>query len=313
MPPPLFIIGTSRSGTSWAFELCAGHPDMSMGYEAKLPVEGAELYRRHASKLSSADGMAAFFNDLAGTIDDPSSVELMGTLGESSVVDRAVEAHRRAPGWASICEAVFCAWEDTTNWGNKLLRIELMPTLTEHWPDARFLVLTRDPRGVMASQSSFFDHSIEYSAMYWNTHAGYLRDVLHLAPGDHDDRVFVTDLVEMATDPRPAMEWAFAEVGLDTAPIEDLVARHPGDPGRLDAWRTTIDQRQQRRIEEYCFDTMSALGYRPELATAHRPISRPRRLIAMAQEHGGELVRDPGAIRRKQVGRRALNALGIRR
>jgi len=313
VPPPLFIIGTSRSGTSWAFELCAGHPGMSMGYEAKLPVEGAELYRRHASTVTSTAGMNAFFAELRDAIDDPSGVGLMAQLEQPTVAERALAAHTRRPGWPSICEAIFCSWENTPNWGNKLLRIELMPVLTDLWPDARFLILTRDPRGVMASQSKFFDHSIEYSAMYWNTHAEYLRDVLGRSPGDQDDHILVTDLVEMATDPRPALEWAFGAVGLDDGPIDELIERHPGDPARLDAWRATLDPREQRRIEEYCFDTMSAMGYPPELATAARQIGRGRRLLALAREHGGELVRDPGAIRRKQVGRRTLNALGIRR
>lgn len=309
--PPLFIVGTSRSGTSWAFDLIASHPDMSMGYESKLPVEGAEVYRRHQGTLDDATDMRSLFDELAVSVDDPMNAELSTRLRRGDVVDRAVAAHREAPGWAAVCDTLFRSLEDTTHWGNKLLRIELTPVLTELWPDARFLVLTRDPRGVMASQARKFEHSMDYSAMYWNTHARFVRDRLGLRPGGSDDRHLVVDLVEMATDPRPTLQWAFTAVGLDTAPIGELVERFPGDPGRLDAWRGSLEPRRQRRIEQLCFTGMVDLGYRPELATGPRHMGRLRRSLAMAREHGAELARDPGAIRRKQVGRRVRAALGM--
>ncbi len=316
MPPALFVVGTSRSGTSWVFDLCASHPDMSMGYESKLPVEGIEVFQHHADRLRTPGsarraGMVELFAALHDEIDDPTSAELFTRLTQPEVVDRAVAAYEQSPGWPAVCAAIFCSLEDTTHWGNKSLRIELTPTLLEQWPDARFLVLTRDPRGVMASQSKKFDHSVEYSALYWNTHAEFVRDRIGLRPGEHDDRHLVVDLVAMARDPRPALAWAFDAVGLDASPIEELVERFPGDPDRLDRWRATLEPARQRRVEEYCFDQMTALGYEPELATAPRTISRPRKIIAITREHGSELLRDPGSIRRKQVGRRVKAALKI--
>jgi hypothetical protein len=255
--------------------------------------------------------MSDLFLALHDEIDDPTNAELFTRLTDPAVVERAVAAYTAAPGWPAVCEAIFCSLEDTSHWGNKLLRIELTPTLREQWPDARFLVLTRDPRGVMASQAKKFEHSVEYSAMYWNTHAEFVRDRIGLRPGEHDDRHIVVDLVEMAKDPGPTLEWAFGAVGLDTAPIDDLVERFPGDADRLDKWRHTLDPARQKKVEEYCFDQMRALGYEPELATGPRSIGRARKALALAREHGGELLRDPGSIRRKQVGRRVKAALKL--
>lgn len=305
MPPALFVVGTSGSGTSWVFDLCASHPDMSMGYESKLPVEGIAIHRRWEDRLHDRDDMARFFAELRDGIDDPSNTELFGLLDRADVVERAVEANRARPGWASICEAIFRSLEGTTHWGNKMLRIELVPTLLEHWPDSRFLVLTRDPRAVVASQSKKFDHSLEYSAVYWNTHARWILD--HV---DDDERYRVVDLVDMARDPAPTLEWAFASVGLSTEPVAGLIERFPGDPERLDARRRSLPEDRQRRIEEYCYDAMVALGYRPELAAGPRRIGRLRRAITLAREHGSELLRDPRSIRRKQVGRRIRSTLG---
>lgn len=317
MPAPLFIVGTSRSGTSWVFDLCASHPDMSMGYESKLPVEGIALHRQHAERLEKPatrrSEMAALFASLHDSIDDPSNSELFGRLTSDDVIDRAVAAYEASPGWPSICETIFCSLENSTHWGNKLLRIELSEVLAEQWPDSKFLVLTRDPRGVMASQAKKFDHSVDYSATYWNTHAEYVTERLGLRPGEHDERFLVVDLVEMARDPRPSLEWAFASVGLTLDPVDELIDRFPGEPDRLDKWRTSLDPALQRRVEEYCFDQMRALGYEPALATRQRNVSRARRLLALTREHGAELLRDPGAIRRKQVLRRARTALKLGR
>ncbi len=305
---PLFIVGTSRSGTSWAFDLCASHPDLSMGFESKLPIEGIEVHRRHGPLRDRAD-MERLLAALATEVDHSSNDALRDALRRPDVVDHAVEAHRRAPGWASICEAIFRSSEGTSHWGNKLLRIELAPTLSQQWPGAKFLVLTRDPRGVMASQSRKFDHSIEYSAMYWNTHARHVHDRLGLVPGKSDEDHLVVDVVEMARDPRRALEWAFAGVGLSTDPVEELAARFPGHPELLDRWRQDLVPTRQRRVEEYCFEQMVALGYQPELATSATSIGAVRRTVALVREHGAQLVRDPRAIRRKQVGRRVQAAL----
>ncbi|MHB1138757.1 MAG: sulfotransferase [Microthrixaceae bacterium] len=301
-------MGTSRSGTSWVFDLCASHPDMSMGYESKIPVEGIEVYRRNAP-IEDRGGIERLFAALHAEIEDPSNEDVRALLLRPDVIDRALAAHRLAPGWASVCEAIFCSLEDTSHWGNKLLRIELTPTLSEQWPGSKFLVLTRDPRGVMASQSKKFDHSIEYSAMYWNTHARYVHETLGLVPGTSDEDHMVVDLVEMARDPRPALDWAFSSLGLSTEPVDELVARFPGDPDRLDQWRQTLPPGRQRRVEEYCFDQMVALGYSPELATQAKPIGTVKRTVAMVREHGSEILRDPGSIRRKQVGKRVKAAL----
>lgn len=309
LAPPLFIIGTSRSGTSWAFDLCASHPDVSMGYESKLPVEGIEVHRRHADDLSTMEGFRRFFEDLRTSIDDPSSRAVTDLLSEETVLEASFEANRDQPGWATICGTIFCSLEGTSHWGNKLLRVELTPLLVEHWPDARFLVLVRDPRAVMASQSKKFDLSVDYSAMYWNTHTDYVLEHIGTEPDYKVDNHMVVDLLEMATNPRPALEWAFTQIGLSTDPIGELIERFPGDPERLDKWRSTLDPKRQRRIEEYCFDNMVALGYQPELATGARRLGPARRAFAMAREHGMEILRDPGSIRRKRIVSRAISSL----
>lgn len=304
MPAPLFIVGTARSGTSWAFDLIASHPDMSMGFESKLPLEGYELYKQFGLISSQVD-LQQLFRQLQEQIKDPMNTELYGLLTKPEVLEAAWSAFQDNPGWAAICEAIFCSLKTTTHWGNKTLRIETTPALLELWPDCKFIVLTRDPRAVVASQEVKFDTSVAYSATYWLTHADWV-----LSRITNDSRYFVVDLTAMATDPRPTLEWAFTQTGLSHEPTEQLIADHPGDPARLEKWHTTLSADRQRKVEEYCFAPMARLGYQPELATKHREINKLHRLWLVASFHGHDLLQDPGGIRRKQVFKRLGAVLG---
>ena len=305
MATALWIVGTTRSGTSWMFDLVASHPDVSMGYESKIPIEGIGFYERWRDRLGDPLAMAGLLEDIRLGVDDPSNAgNNEAAFTRPDLALRVHEAHEASPGWATVYEHLFRAVEDTSHWGNKMLRIEQTPVLEQHWPDSRFLVLVRDPRGVVASQSAKFGHSLDYSAMYWLTHARWILDRL---PGD--ERYRVVDLVEAARDPRGHLEWLFEGAGLSTDPIDELLERFPGDPDRLEGWRNNLDADLQRRMEEYCFEEMTALGYEPELATGARRLSLPRRLWAQAETYGARLLRAPGEIGRKQVVARLRESL----
>jgi hypothetical protein len=305
MATTLWVIGTTRSGTSWVYDLVASHPDVSFGYEAKLPVEGIPVYNRWAPRLTDTLAMAGLLEDLRLSVPDDANVSWTeGVYLQSDLPERLLEAHNANPGWATVCEHIFRSQEGTSHWGNKMLRIELTPVLEEHWPDSRFLVLTRDPRAVLASQEEKFDHTTEYSAMYWLTHASWVEDRL----GDNPN-YRVVDIVEMAANPEPHLEWLFSEAGLSTEPIKDVVSRFPGDPDRLDSWRGSLDPKHQRRMEAYCFNRMKALGYEPEMATEPRTLHAHQKVWAQVRTYGGQIMSDPGAITRKQVFRRFADSL----
>ncbi len=297
MATVVWVVGTTRSGTSWVFDLVASHPDVSMGYESKIPIEGIAFYERWKDRLTDPLAMAGLLEDLRTGIDDPTNVannEVAFT--QADLPQRIFEAHEADPGWATVCEQLFRAVQGTSHWGNKTLRVELTPLLEEHWPDSRFIVLIRDPRGVLASQAEKFENTLDYSAMYWLTHADWVLNVIQDNP-----HYRVVNLVEMARDPRPHLEWLFRESGLSLDPIEDLVQRFPGDPERLDAWRTVLPPKRQRRMEEYCYSQMKELGYTPQYATGQRRLGRSRRLWAFVHTFAGRVASSPSKLAQKQV------------
>lgn len=301
----LFIVGTTRSGTSWMMELCAAHPELRMGYEAKLPTEGAVLYEAADGDLNQPGSMAKFIAQLQTVGDEEMNSWLDDVWADDDLVERCCSAHRAEPGWGAICREIFMSSDpDAKAWGNKMLRAELAPLLLEHWPDARIIVLTRDPRAVRVSQSGMFGHSLEYSVMYWLTHAEWVHE--HL---EADDRVRSVRVEDLAADPLPTLQWAFEGIGIDTDIVAKMIADNPPEPARLEAWRQKIDPEEQRLVEGYCYGAMQRFGYHPELATEERPLAAWRRLRAQIREHGRELIADPGAIRRKQVLRRLVASL----
>ena len=126
MSTALWVVGTTRSGTSWAFDLVASHPDVSMGYESKIPIEGIAVYERWRDRLIDPLAMAGSSRTSAtrSTIRrTPATTRSCSPSPTSTCV--CSRRTRRSPGWATICEHFFRSVEGTSHWGNKLLRVEL--------------------------------------------------------------------------------------------------------------------------------------------------------------------------------------------
>ena len=73
MATAVWVVGTTRSGTSWVFDLVASHPDVSMGYESNIPVEGISVYDRWKDRLGDPLAMAGSARGPAHRIDDPTT------------------------------------------------------------------------------------------------------------------------------------------------------------------------------------------------------------------------------------------------
>ena len=97
MPPALFVVVTSRSGTSWVFDLCASHPDMSMGYESKLPPKVRDILTDKRGRNTAAPGMGRHAMDPKT---DPkrhivhefarSIAEMLGETAQAGFYDRLI-------------------------------------------------------------------------------------------------------------------------------------------------------------------------------------------------------------------------------
>jgi hypothetical protein len=148
-PPPLFIVGCGRSGTTMFRLMLDAHPDLAVPGESHFIPD---LYR-HRRKYTTGGILDA--RTLADDIMRTLHVRLWGV--PRMAVWRRLEELRQ-PGFAGVVAAVFSAYADChnkTRWADKTpIYVLSMPLLARLFPTARFIHLIRDGRDVALSYVS---------------------------------------------------------------------------------------------------------------------------------------------------------------
>ncbi len=258
---PFFIVGVSRSGTSFLYRLLNTHPQFRLSYEGRLFTEGWQCYRRYDDLTRRAQ----FDRLLSDLLRCDHSESLNRWLGSSVSVarDALFDQHTRHPSFARLIEQVYQLPGPAAVWGNKMLRMEMSKDILKRWPNAKFVVLVRDPRAVYASQKKFFpDRRLKYSALYWNIHTGSIAD--HDLPKGQVLVLRYEDFVENA----PAhLERILRFAGQwDEAVAARMLKTLPASSASIDKWKTDLSDSEIRTIERICFDRMQEYGYPPKLA-----------------------------------------------
>jgi hypothetical protein len=186
-----------------------------------------------------------------------------------------------------------------------MLRVEMCPDLLGLWPEAKVVILVRDPRAVYASQLRMFKTRIKYSAVYWNAHSRWTR-----TRAVDTNRYLVIKYEEFVEHPRPWLERVFEMVGIaDRATTDSILRSRPSRTDGLAKWRAVLDPQQALTIERLCFDEMSHWGYQPEQASAGMRIGRIAAAVETVRQYASEVPLDIGWWRRKQVLKRLLRTL----
>ncbi|MBO6783598.1 MAG: sulfotransferase [Alphaproteobacteria bacterium] len=133
---PIFVGGYFKSGTSLLRALLGQHPDVASGLETHwFAIDPRGGTGRHDEPLGQTiDRLAAFFDLDAAAI---SAATAQTSTGEA-FLDALMQLHLEAQG--------------KTRWAEKtpdnILHVD---RVFDHWPDARFLHILRDPRDVYVS------------------------------------------------------------------------------------------------------------------------------------------------------------------
>lgn len=259
---PLFIVGVSRSGTSYLYDLLNAHSQIRLSYEGRLFTEGWHCY--HSSHDLKSD---RYFKQL---LDELICCDQHEPL--NSWLDDAISSSREAlfirhtqnPSFAFLIEQIYQLPGRAQAWGNKMLRMEMAKETLTHWPNAKFVVLVRDPRAVFASQKRFFTHRrLKYSCIYWNLHTELIKD--SRLPVDQFLIVRYEDFVEDAS---KHLESILRHAGIeDHESAEKMLRAHPPSSKSIDRWKTELSEQEVRTIESICFDNMQQHGYQPTLVT----------------------------------------------
>ncbi len=303
-PIPLFVLGVARSGTTYLHHLLADHPRIRMSYEGGLVREGPYYYERCQSRL----GDRAEFDQLLDRFAEIDAEEklnawLVDVINQHR--DALFVEHQANPSFENLVEFIYMKPQPVPCWGNKMLRVEACPDLMRRWPDAKIVILVRDPRAVYASQQKFFNTRLGYSAVYWNSHTDWT-----WANAVDPRRFLVFKYEEFVEAPERFLDCIFQATGVyDPAITRKILEAQPPHRQSVDKWRESLSQEQIRQIEELCFEEMQRYGYTPEFATGQKRLGSLKRGWEMFREYGHEIPWDLDWWRRKRVLQRFLRTI----
>lgn len=274
--PPVFVIGTGRSGTTALYEFLCSHPDTTWfsNWSQRIPPlallhpRGTEAGKERPGSrwaFRPVEGYAAF--DRAFRLEDGRIVTR--SRARERLLQAEVGLHRlrglrpRPPAFVS---------KNTRN-------TRAVPVLDALFPGARFVDLVRDPVATVTSMTrvDFFDtlqvewdgtpmtvtdaaargaDRVRIAATIWADETSMALDDLARLDADRVVRIRYEDLVE---DPRVHLRAVCTFVGLDPA-------RHRGFDRRADELRPRSsgaepDPALRATVRSVCGPTAARLGY----------------------------------------------------
>jgi hypothetical protein len=240
----VFLVGTTRSGTSLLGLMLRNHPDVSFPGEFEFALD----------PLDAGDPAAA-----------PPG------LRAALAMDRHVRHHRLAidaalPAPLLLRDLLLQMKRGEGSAHKPLTGVAVhrhFDRLVRLFPDARFLHLVRDPRDVARSWIEFgWAGNAWGAARGWRTLETLWSDVERRIPRD---RVFTLRFEELVHDPPKHLAEVCAFLGV---PYTDAMLRYherstyaPVDPKQVAKWRSALTPREQRLVEAALGDLLVARGY----------------------------------------------------
>ncbi len=311
MAKQLFTFGMFRSGTTLLARLLDTHEDIVCAADPYRPFYNAlrdAVAEDIGVETDPYDPLGDYFAEEAqvalfdavqdATLDRPferDRTELLSQLVDRAqghaqfIADSLTEAHVSGETFADIHADLLAEVPEQYGTGEErwigtkdTWATEFVPALRRQYPDAKFLLMVRDPRAVCASKYA-------WETMYpWLFLARQWRKIAMLthrytALADHNDAHLVRyeDLVQH---PERTVEEIcdFLNVPVDEAVLNPANftdgrgkqwlqnTSHDGEEQKaefntdsVDKWRQTLDETVVEYVERLCFGEMSLLGYEP--------------------------------------------------
>lgn len=271
-PRIVHICGFPSSGTDLLCNFVSSHPDLHVGGEFPMlpkladrfgPTVAEDLVPDVVRMLRSGDVYSKFVGS------DPRLDELERVGDKVSV--------------ASIYAAMLT--HRCVRWcGNKTPQnTENVAPLLHLFPDGRFIFICRDIRDVCLSWHKKWGKDMRLCASKWNARMQKGLTTLARLP---TDRVLYLRYEDFISDPGKAGEAISDFLGVPYSDNFTEYHRHISRTGdgkknfgeairtnNHGQWRFALRHGLVRRIEEIAMPTMKQLGYGPELAVRHRPIT----------------------------------------
>lgn len=278
-PDLVFVVGAPRSGTTWLQMLLLQHPDI-------VSVQETHVFSEWISPLvqrTTADRAAGRFVGLGALFSEEQILDVGRTIYES-IIERAVGDTPAA--------RIFV--EKTPG------HVFQSETIRRLYPEARFLIVERDPRAVVASiisaaetwGSGWASGDAASAARMWRRSFRAGR-----ALADSSDRCHVVRYEGLSDDGPATLRAAMAFIGVDiddsgcrtlfelcapgalgdgkvtvptgmAGPVEETARR-----ATTGGWRTELSGGQIAAVERVCRAEMELLGVEPEAPSVASPVA----------------------------------------
>lgn len=285
---PFFIVGCGRSGTSLLRGLLNRHPQVAIPLESLFIVD----YLR-ASRRRPVDELLPILirePELDEWGLDRSLVDLSGVSSIGGAIERLHEMYAQSHG--------------KRRWGQKTPRfVRHTDLLMQHFPEARFIHVVRDPRAVTSSliRSDVHRSNAWYGARRWKMDVTAGLSVEEEHPG----RIRRVHYEQLVQDTESTLRDLAGFLELDW--IDDWWRREPAGTEEysqfyenihanldrsttdrfVDRWMDELSSREVEVIEAVAADNMVGLGYEP--TTGALPVTPLERWRFRLDRAGGLL------------------------
>ncbi len=265
MPSPLFIVGSGRCGSTWLYSILRQHPGIALTNEAKV-IDF--LYFCAELAAVPVNRRAEFFTN--------ETVEMRGLVHADYVDTFVTVFHRHVK---AICEDFYAtqfAGRDYAFWGDKLPDPRAAATARWVWPDARYLVLVRDPRDVLCSWWAFAKRAdiARDDPKLVGVSAQSLADswrLLYSGVLEQLDGALQVRYEDLRADPRPRVAEILAWLGLpwvngldaelDAGQVFASHGTAATPAATIGRWQRELSQEDIRTVERVCGPLMQRFGY----------------------------------------------------
>ena len=324
---PLFLTGVARGGTTLVGQVLGAHSAIELAIEPMLPIyrswrnaicRGSDIGDERPELDPAAPLQDAYFNrdnlavlqkllaaDLVLPIDRaewPNLIDGVAQRAQHEAADIVDDLkHVTAPDtyrslFAAVLETMAKHRGDSdTRWvGSKdVWIIDFFPALARSFPAAKFIVVVRDPRAVIASNEvargqSDYGHPLSY-ARHW-------RKLVALSSHFAEDpllagRLLVLRYEALARNPESEAQGLcrFLELDFDPAMLDprqyrdratggtwssnsNFVSTIGIDPNAADRWKKKITPPLARLVDFVCGPEMGLVGYVPECDPVGLPL-----------------------------------------
>ncbi len=279
---PVFIVGMPRSGTTLMRALLNQHPRVS------LALTESHFIPHFISTFGDPPGFhnPAKLNRFINRFHQTVFYQNLSQRGYILTAE-ALSQHADLNSWASIFEYIFRHFSPKPDqadaiWGDKTPGyLKHIALLRQHYPQAKFLHLIRDPRDYCLSARQSWGKSIYRAAHRWQATLNQARQVGRTLREDYLEVTYES----LLGDTEPVMARISEFLGCDYHPSMAQIGLSPEDTGsttgkygivkdNTNKYRQHLSPREIKRIKEIVCHGTADLDYQLENDLVYRPIGQ---------------------------------------